>query len=142
MITFCVPVVVNMSNLFLLMQAGVIVCIRFCWSSSRSVLGGSMASQTDPPRQYLWVFYHFRSPLKAYLHSYYVSCRLVVFCDLAFSRGCFETIQLRAGVHHFTFSPPNARSSSSPSRVGDIAGGMTRLCPSEVCASNRSVCVV
>jgi hypothetical protein len=23
--------------------------------------------ETDPPRQYLWVFYHFRPPLKAYL---------------------------------------------------------------------------
>src|ERR1700722_10059323 len=53
-------------------------------------LSGSIASQTDPPRQYLWVFYHFRPHLKALpLRPFMCSCRLVVFRNLAFSRGCF-----------------------------------------------------
>jgi hypothetical protein len=40
-------------------------------------------------------------------------------------------------IPHFMFSPPKARLSSSPSRFGDIAGAITVLCPSDVCASSR-----
>jgi hypothetical protein len=43
-------------------------------------------------------------------------------------------------IPHFVFSPPKAQLSSPPSHFGNIAGAMTVLCPSDMCASSKSGC--
>lgn len=70
---------------------------------------------------------------KAYAYSHIPFCRSNLPARLNFIQ---TTIRFRTSFH-FTLSPPNARSSSSPSRLGEIAG-RERAAPSlELCRSSK-----